>query len=598
MPIWRLSSGVVSRWSIVACVTATIATDISEAAQRQKQVLVLHGARRDAQIVMVADRELPRMFDAELPDGVDYYSEFIDQGRFGEPDLIRGVRDFIGVKYRGRRFDLIIAIGDGPYEFVADNRDRLFPDVPVVSFTSRAPSGHLANSTGLVAELNLAGTMALAMALQPDVRQAFVISGSAEADGTYDRAARAQLAEFKNRLDISYWAGLPTKELERRLASLPPHSMVYYLVVDRDGMNEHFHPLEYLDRIAAISTAPVYCWVDSAMDHGIVGGSLKDQLAEVSAVGRLALRVLRGERADSIPRTVADLNTPQVDWRQLQRWRISESRIPPTVQIKFKTPSVWSRYKMYIVSALAVLLAQTMLIAGLLVERARRRQAEAHIRDLGSRLLKAQETERSRIARELHDDIGQQVALLTIQLELLTSSRLPDRQMLGTALERSHTIGRSLHSLSHRVHPASLHLVGLVPALHALQHELLGFKMAIAVTHENVPAAVSPDVTLCLFRVAQEAVQNALKHSGAHEVIVHLRGQNDSLFLTVTDSGVGFDVDAVAGKGLGLISMRERLEPMGGTLDIHSKPGRGTRLEIRVPLPLPAFEMECEPATA
>jgi signal transduction histidine kinase len=322
---------------------------------------------------------------------------------------------------------------------------------------------------------------------------------------------------------------------------------------------------------------------------------LKDQVAEAGAVGRVALRVLRGEQAESIPTLAVDLNTPQVDWRQLQNWGIRESRVPPGVQIKFRTPSAWGRYKTYIVSALAVLLAQTMLIAGLLVERTRRRQAEAHIRDLGSRLLRAQETERSRIARELHDDLGQQVALLTIQLELLTSSRLPDREMLGTALQRSHAIGRSLHSLSHRVHPASLRLVGLVPALHALQHELLGFKMAIAVTHENVPAGLSPDVTLCLFRVAQEAVQNALKHSGADAVLVHLRGQNDSLALTVTDSGVGFDVDAVAGKGLGLVSMRERLDPMGGTIEIHSEPGRGTRLEIRVPLRLPSFELEPEP---
>jgi len=579
----------------VACLTAIVATDTSEAAKRQKQVLVLYGTRRDAQIVTVTDRELPRMFEAELPDGVDYYSEFIDEGRFAETNLLPSFRDFIEVKYRGRRFDVIVAIGDGPLEFVTGNRERLFPDVPVVYFTSRTPSSRLANATGLVAELNLAETMTLAMALQPDLRHAFIVSGAGEPDTAFDRTARAQLRPFQDRVDISYWSGLPTKELERRLATMPAHSMVYYLVVDRDGMNEHFHPLEYLDRMVAVSTAPVYCWVDSAMDHGIVGGSLKDQVAEAGAVGRVALRVLRGEQAESIPTLAVDLNTPQVDWRQLQNWGIRESRVPPSVQIKFRTPSAWGRYKTYIVSALAVLLAQTMLIAGLLVERTRRRQAEAHIRDLGSRLLRAQETERSRIARELHDDLGQQVALLTIQLELLTSSRLPDREMLGTALQRSHAIGRSLHSLSHRVHPASLRLVGLVPALHALQHELLGFKMAIAVTHENVPAGLSPDVTLCLFRVAQEAVQNALKHSGADAVLVHLRGQNDSLALTVTDSGVGFDVDAVAGKGLGLVSMRERLDPMGGTIEIHSEPGRGTRLEIRVPLRLPSFELGPEP---
>jgi signal transduction histidine kinase len=151
------------------------------------------------------------------------------------------------------------------------------------------------------------------------------------------------------------------------------------------------------------------------------------------------------------------------------------------------------------------------------------------------------------------------------------------------ALERVHSVAKSVHDLSHRLHPAKLRLIGLVAALHGLERELSQRDCAVTFTHENVPSALSPDVTLCLFRVIQEALQNALKYSQAGGVAVHLTSASDGLAATVVDDGVGFDVPAAWGKGLGLVSMSERLEAIGGTLQIHSKPGQGTRLEIRVP---------------
>ncbi len=153
------------------------------------------------------------------------------------------------------------------------------------------------------------------------------------------------------------------------------------------------------------------------------------------------------------------------------------------------------------------------------------------------------------------------------------------------ALSRAHAIARSVHDLSHRLHPAKLRLIGLVPALNGLQRELSRSDVAVTFTHDNVPARLSPDLTLCLFRIVQEALQNALKYSRAAHVSVHLGGGPEGLALTIVDDGVGFDVNAAWGTGLGLMSMRERLEAIGGTLEIRSAPGIGTRLEIRTPLP-------------
>jgi signal transduction histidine kinase len=259
---------------------------------------------------------------------------------------------------------------------------------------------------------------------------------------------------------------------------------------------------------------------------------------------------------------------------------------------------VWDRYRIYILVAGAAFVAQTILIAALLAQRAGRRQAEDEarrsqaalrrsydrLRDLGARLLRAQETERSRIARELHDDISQQMALLEMDLELLAEA--VDGQavdLAGEVLNRANGIAKSVHDLSHRLHPEKLRLIGLPAALDGLQRELSLPGVDISVACDDVPA-LPPDLTLCLFRVVQEALHNALKHSHARYVSVSLTGVGEALALTVVDDGAGFNVDTEWGKGLGLISMVERVEAVGGTFRLQSSPGAGTRLEISVPL--------------
>jgi signal transduction histidine kinase len=571
---------------------------LASADDRQKQVLVLYSTRRDAQIAVLGERDLPPLLDAAVPEGVDYYSEYIDQVRFTQDDYEAAFRDFLKRKYQPQRFDLIVAMGDLPLEFVEKNRDVLFDDSPIVFYSNGPVRRRLKNATGIVVRLNFAGTVSLATRVQPDVRQVFVVTGAGEGDRTYEDAARSQFRAFESQLSFTYLSGWPTKDLEKRLGSLPKHSIVYYLVVNRDGAGENFHPLEYAERISAAANAPTYSWIDSTINRGVVGGNLKDLQRQTHAVGELAVRVLRGERADSIPVSSPDLNEDEVDWRQLRRWGIAEGRLPKGTIVRFREPSTWDRYKFYIVGAIAVLLAQTMLIAGLLVQRARRRQAEeqvkgsqaelqksyASIHDLGARLLNAQEGERARIARELHDDVSQQMALLEIDLELLGRAvPVAEEDLADEALRRARDVAKSVHDLSHRLHPAKLRLIGLVAALNGLQRELSQSGIAITFTHDDVPSAISPDVTLCVFRIVQEALQNAIKYSSARHVSVHLAGGPSGLILTIYDDGVGFDVEKAWGKGLGLISISERLDAIGGTFQIHSTPGAGTRLHVTIP---------------
>ncbi len=565
---------------------------------RQKQVLVLYSTRRDAQVAVLGERDLPGLLDAGVPEGVDYYSEYIDQVRFTQSDYQVAFRDFLRRKYQPQRFDLVIAMGDLPLEFVGKNRNILFTESPVVFYSNLPAPPRVRDATGVIVRLNFAGTLAMVTELQPDVRQVFVVSGAGAGDKTYEDTARSQFRAFEPRLSFTYLSGLPTRDLETRLRSLPAHSIVYYLVVNRDGAGENFHPLEYVERISSVANAPIYSWIDSTMNRGVVGGNLKALQRQTNVVGELALRVLRGERAESIPVFAPDLNEDEVDWRQLRRWGISEGRLPKGTIVRFREPSAWDRYRFYIVGAFALLFAQTMLIAGLLVQRARRRQAEeqvkgsqaelqksyASIRDLGARLLNAQEGERARIARELHDDVSQQMALLEIDLELLGRAvPVAEEDLADEALRRARDVAKSVHDLSHRLHPAKLRLIGLVAALNGLQRELSQSDLAIAFTHDNVPSAISPEVTLCVFRIVQEALQNAIKYSRARQASVHLAGGPGGLVLTISDDGVGFDVEKAWGKGLGLVSIGERLDAIGGTFQIRSTPGVGTRLDIAIP---------------
>ncbi len=431
------------------------------------------------------------------------------------------------------------------------------------------------------------------------MRHIFVVSGAAAADKAYESQLRIQSKSFETRFTFTYLSGLATPELERRLATLPERSAVYYMLVTQDGVGNKFHPLEYLERVSAAASAPTYCWVDSAMERGIVGGSLYSQREVTRRIAQLALRVLRGERADSIPVSAQDVTVDQVDWRELRRWGLSEARLPAQTLVRFREPSIWDRYRVYFLGGTALFLAQSALIVGLLLQRARRRQAEEQvrdsqaalrtsyerIRDLGGRLLNAQEAERARVARELHDDISQQIAGLTLAVSRLGSVvQGQAKGLAGDVLHRADDVARSVHDLSHRLHPARLRLLGLVGGLEGLRDELSQPGVAITVTHDNIPPVLPLELTVCLFRVVQEALQNALKYSRAQHLSVDLRGGPDGLSLCIVDDGVGFDVATAWGKGLGLISMVERLEAIDSTLEIHSRLGEGTSLEVTVPL--------------
>jgi len=218
-----------------------------------------------------------------------------------------------------------------------------------------------------------------------------------------------------------------------------------------------------------------------------------------------------------------------------------------------------------------------------------RRRSEEKLQALRNRLTRTQEEERSRIARDLHDDIGQRLAILSIDLEQMKLASQQDGSAFARELEAlvrtAGEITSDVHNISRRLHPSQVELLGLAPALNNFCREFANRNsMRIQFTSACLTCKVPEEASLCLFRVAQEAIRNVHKHSGCREALVELDEISGSLRLRISDRGAGFDpVLAEATQGLGLLSMEERLRSMGGELFVHSRPGGGTCIEACIP---------------
>jgi signal transduction histidine kinase len=300
---------------------------------------------------------------------------------------------------------------------------------------------------------------------------------------------------------------------------------------------------------------------------------------------------------------------PTLDWRQVQRWKIDVSRIPPDARTLFRTPTLWEAYGQYIVGLAVALVVQLVLIAGLLVQRARRHRAEKiirareaklrasyrRIRQLAGQLIDAQEATRADIARDLHDDVCQELVGVTMAVESVKRrhGQIQDPQtqdLLSRLGERALEVVEGVRRLSHDLHPPTLRLLGLDAALKAYCVEVeKRHDVQVSFASKGDTSHLQPDVALCLFRIAQEALRNGAVHGAARRLAVGLTQHDGHVELTVTDDGRGFDLEAVRreGTGLGLVSIEERAHAVRGHVQIVSGLSQGTMIRVRVPTAAP-----------
>jgi signal transduction histidine kinase len=216
-----------------------------------------------------------------------------------------------------------------------------------------------------------------------------------------------------------------------------------------------------------------------------------------------------------------------------------------------------------------------------------RKLAEETLSGMTRKLVEAQEQERARIARELHDNINQRLAMLALELEQLNQNPSEIESRVQELRKRTTELSSDVQALSHDLRSSQLEYLGVVAGMKSWCKEF-GERQKMQIDcRPDVRSTLPPELGLCLFRVLQEALHNAAKHSGVKRIEVQLQEEAGEIHLTVNDSGRGFDVEAVKqGKGLGLTSMRERVRLVNGTIAIDSKPMGGTSIHVRVPFSL------------
>lgn len=550
--------------------------------EHPKNVLVLHMENSHTPANAAASRAIQEVLGRDPT--VQIFEEYLDEDRLGVDGA--AMADVFARKYAGQHFALIMTVGPPALRFLAQFGEHLWPSVPrVFADVDGRPARLPPNTTGVYGFFRFAPTLDLAVRLQPDVRHVFYVGGGAPGEIARRSIAQNEFRPYMGRLDFTYINGLPLPQLLNRLSGLPPNSVVIYTTFFKDNEGNTFVTANLAPVIVAASNAPVYGTLQGVLGSGIVGGSLFDFRPQTHAAAELGLKILRGTPATSLAVEEGPPNKVVVDWRQVKRWAIPEGIIPPNATIMFREPTLWERYRDYVWIATAVLIGQTLLLIVLFLQVRARQRANVAIRGLTMRMIHATEDERKRVASELHDDIGQRLSLLSAQLDsMVIRSGNVESQELKECLHEVDTLVTDVHDLSHQLHSSQVQHLGLNVALRNLsKSRAQRTNLSIEVECAGIPSEMRQDVSLCFYRVAQEALNNIARHSGSDRAEINVSVAMDRLTMTVRDFGHGFEA-AKSPSGLGLVTMEERLKAISGTFSVSSKVGFGTTITASLPL--------------
>ena len=528
------------------------------------------------------------------PYQIELYNENLEANLFPEETSQQQFRRWYLRKYSDRKPDVIITVGPESLRFMIEMHEESFPNIPVIfcgttqeMIDKLKPDSHF---TGVWGTAQPEKTLLAALRLQPGTKHVVVVGGRAVFDRSLEAVAKESFKKYESQLEFTYLIDLDMPTLLERLSHLPDDTIIYHTSMMEDAAGKHFiDATQSVPLIVGAANAPVFVVDDVDLGRGTVGGNLVSWAADGEVAAGMAARILDGSKPQELP-IVRNHTIYMFDWRALRRWGFSENDLPSGSTVLFRELSLWERTKWIWINALLIIAGLTALAAYLQFSRNQLRQARDAQLDLSRLLINAQERERSRLASELHDDFSQRLALLSLGLanasELLPDTSDSVKQQLNELYNAASEIGADLHTVSHRLHPAALKTLGLVPGVSALCKEFKALHGAdVAFSSDKIPRDVPLDVALCLFRIVQEGLQNFRKHSGAVTARVNLRRDGDKLFLTVSDDGEGFNTKEMENKvSLGIRSMRERARLVGGQFQISSEAGKGTSIEVSVPL--------------
>ncbi len=585
-----------------------------------KRILVLYDEDKDNfPGLATIDRSLRDSFEAKLGKaGVEIHSESMGLTRSQRAGYGSMLAAFLRQKHADSPPDLIVAVLEPPLDFLLRHADTIFPGVPIIfcGVDAATVKGKSLppNVTGVLLKRVYSPTLEVVSRLQPETRDVFVVGGSAPYDRYLQGFVRRDLRPFEAHIGIHYLFGLPMDELLERVSTLPAHSVILYVTVFADGTGRRFIPHDAVSWISAAANAPVYVFLDQFVGLGAVGGNVYSTDTTGTQVAALGAQILRGASPASLPIRAPEAQVNLFDARQLRRWKIDESRLPPGSIVRYKDPSAWELYRWYIIAAIAVLLTQAALIGGLLIARVRQRRAEAEARrerDDLAHVLRV--TTLGELTSSLAHEISQPLSAILLNAQaatrLLSGGRPADAKdvegaladIVASADHASLVIGR-LRKLF-RKEPAQQVPVdvktlveNVVRLLHAaMLIERIDIRL---VSGEAVPAVFGDPVQL--EQVLLNVVRNACDAigaggDGARMITIHTRQNRPGhVAVEVSDTGIGVkaaDLERIFehfvttkpnGLGMGLAISRSIIAAHGGLMWATANPDRGLTMHIEL----------------
>ncbi|WP_158752145.1 ABC transporter substrate binding protein [Acidobacterium sp. S8] len=337
----------------------------------------------------------------KAPYQIELYHEELEASLFPDEASQRDFREWFIRRYSDRKPDIIIAVGPDPLKFLVEAHEKVFPNIPIIFCGSTEEmldelklDSHF---TGVWGEATPDKTLESALRLQPSTRHVVVVGGVAAYDRKLESITRTSLQKYESKLDFTYLTDLDMPTLLDRLRHLPSDTIIYHTSIMQDAAGARFiDARQSVPLIVSAANAPVFVGDDVDIGSGTVGGNVLSFAAQGQVASSMAVRVLNGEKTRDIP-VAKSPNLYVFDWRALRHWGLKESNLPPGSVILYRTPTIWEAYRRYVAGGISLVVVETLLIAGLLWQRARRRRVEEEL---------AISTDRLRLAIEVGGSVA------------------------------------------------------------------------------------------------------------------------------------------------------------------------------------------------
>jgi signal transduction histidine kinase len=385
-----VSSRPAARTFVLAFLALSLSASVSVAAaqrsQRPRRVRIIYQQRAETRPMLEFTNQLRLTISKELGAPVEFYQEALDFDRFTGRDSSSPLANYFEEKYRRFGIDVVVPVGGRALRFAVDQLGDVLPKVPIVfalcALPQTDPASLLAHVTGRIASASrFEPTIGMARRLQPDAHEVVVIGGAGASDSVSVAAAVRAVEASSDSLGLTVLQGLPLDELLPRLHQLSPRSIALFANYRQDGRGRVFEPVDIVGSIARATPAPMYAQLMSYVGEGVLGGSVVRFDDEGIGTGRLVVRVLRRHSGEGMPPVEPITKSFVADWRQLQRFGLAETRLPPGTHLLYREPTTWERHRTAVLLTLAVIVAEMLLIGSLLVERRRRKLAQQAARE-------------------------------------------------------------------------------------------------------------------------------------------------------------------------------------------------------------------------